>query len=149
MAMEADVVVTEVACGGGHKFNNTPCQVCNKIGHSALDCYKLFDVDYTGEEKQANVVTTGYNVDTDWYTDTCATNHITPELDKLTTREKYSGSDQVHTASGSCMPIAHIGQFTVHTRSRDLVLKDILHVSNASKNLVSVHKFTYDNNAFF
>jgi hypothetical protein len=113
-----------------------------------LRCYKRFDVNYTGEEKHANAATTSYNVNTDCYTDTCATNHITSKLDKLMTREKYSGSDQVHTASGSGMPVAHIGQSPIHAWDHNLVLKDILHVPNASKNLVSIHKFTYDNNAF-
>jgi hypothetical protein len=64
-------------------------------------------------------------------------------------REKYDCSDQVHTTSGSGMPISHIGQSTVHTQNRDLFLKDVLHVLSASKNSLSVHKFTYDNNAFF
>jgi hypothetical protein len=95
------------------------------------------------------VATTGYNVDTEWYTDTGATDHITSELFKLTIREKYGGSDLVHTASSSGMPISHIGHTTIHSHDRDLIIKDILHVPDASKNLVSVHKFTYDNNAFF
>jgi hypothetical protein len=64
-------------------------------------------------------------------------------------REKYGGSDQVHTANGSGMPISHIGQSTIHTQDHDLVLKNVLHMSSASKNLLSVHKFTYDNNVFF
>jgi hypothetical protein len=42
--------------------------------------------------------------------------HITSELDKLTTREKYHGSDQVHAANGSGMPISHIGHSTIHSR---------------------------------
>jgi hypothetical protein len=88
-------------------------------------------------------------VDTEWYTDTGATDHITFELDKLTMREKYGGTDQVHTTSGSGMPISHVSRSTIHAHDRNLILKDVLHVPNASKNLVSVHKFTYDNNTFF
>jgi hypothetical protein len=88
-------------------------------------------------------------VDREWYTDTGATDHIISELDKLTMREKYGGTDQVHTTNGSSMHISHIDHSTIHTHDRDLVLKDILHVLDASKNLVSIHKFTYDNNAFF
>jgi hypothetical protein len=133
----------------GGRGNKIPCQVCGKTGHSALRCYKRLDASYNGEEKHVNVATTGYNVDTEWFTDTGATDHITSELDKLVIREKYGGSDQVHTISGSGMPISHIGQGTTHSHDRDLILKDILHVPNTSKNLVSVHKFTYDNNAFF
>jgi hypothetical protein len=60
--------------GSGKKI---PCQVCGKTGHSALRCYKRFDASYNGEEKHANMATTGYNVDTEWYTDTGATDHVT------------------------------------------------------------------------
>lgn len=52
----------------------------------------------------ANAVTTNsYGIDTNWYADSGATEHITGELDKLTMREKYHGGDQVHTASSSGM----------------------------------------------
>jgi hypothetical protein len=91
--------------------------VCGKIGHSALRCYKHFDVHYNGKEKHVNVASTWYNVDTEWYTDTGATDHITSELDKLTTREKYGGTDQVHAVNGSDMPIAHVGQYTIHAQN--------------------------------
>jgi hypothetical protein len=48
-------------------------------------------------------------VDTNWYTDTGATDHITGELEKLTVRDKYHDTDQVHTASGVGMRINQIG----------------------------------------
>jgi hypothetical protein len=67
----------------------------------------------------------------------------------MTVREKYGGSDQVHTTSGSGMPISYFGQSIIHTHDRDLILKDILHVPSTSKNIVSTHKFTYEDNAFF
>jgi hypothetical protein len=136
---------------GGGRGNNRkiPWQVHGKTGHSALHCYKRFDANYNGEEKYANAATTRYNVDTEWYTDTGTTDHITSELDKLTTHEKYGGGDQVHTVGDSGMPIRHIGQSTISSHGRNLILKDILHVPTASKSLVFVHKFTHDNNAFF
>jgi hypothetical protein len=115
----------------GGSGNKIPCQVRGKIGHSSLRYYKRFDSSYNGEEKHANVATTCYNVDTEWYTDTGATDHITSELDKLTIREKYGGSNQVHTANGLGMPISHIGQTTIHSHDRDLILKDILHVPHS------------------
>jgi hypothetical protein len=55
----------------------------------------------------------------------------------------------VHTVSGSGIPISHIGRSTIHIHDRDLILKESLHVPSTSKNLVTIHKFTYDNNAFF
>jgi hypothetical protein len=64
-------------------------------------------------------------------------------------KEKYGGLDQVHTTIGSGMPISHIGQSIIHTHDCDLLLEHILHVPSASKNLISVHRFAYDSNAFF
>jgi hypothetical protein len=133
----------------GGRGNKIPCQVCGKTGHSALHYYKRFDASYNGKGKHANAATTVYNVDIQGYTDMGATDHIMLELVKPTIREKNGDSDQVHTASGLGMPISHIGQTTIHSHDRSLILKDILHVPDASKNLLSVHKFTYDNNAFF
>jgi hypothetical protein len=57
------------------------------------------------------------------------------EINKLTVQEKYGGFDQVHIASGSGMPISYIGQSTIHTYDRDLILKDIPHVPSTSKTL--------------
>jgi hypothetical protein len=87
-------------------------------------------------------------VDTNWYADTGATDHITSELEKLQVRDKYNGGDQIHTASGTGMDISHIGHTTVHTPVRDIHLKNILHIPQAQKNLISVHRLASDNFAF-
>ena len=87
-------------------------------------------------------------MDTNWYSDTGATDHVTGELEKLTVRDKYQGNDQVHTANGAGMRINQIGQSFVRTPNRDLLLKNVLYVPEASKNLASVHRLTADNNAF-
>jgi hypothetical protein len=75
--------------GGGK--NKEPCQICGKGGHVALRCWYRWDESYqAGDEKSANVVAS-YGVDTNWYTDSGATDHVTSELEKLTTRDKYTG----------------------------------------------------------
>jgi histone deacetylase 1/2 len=89
----------------------------------------------------------GYGVDTNWYMDTGATDHTTGELEKLTTREKYHGGDQVHTASGSGMEIQHFGILCSPTG--DLHLRNILHVPSTNKDLLSVNRIANDNNVFF
>jgi hypothetical protein len=63
-------------------------------------------------------------------------------------RDKYPGGDQVHTASGVGMDINQIGHSTLHTPSRDLVLKNILHVPQATKSLASVRHIAADSNVF-
>jgi hypothetical protein len=89
-----------------------------------------------------------YGVDTNWYTDTGATHHLTGELSKLSIADKYKGRDQVHTANGNGMNISHIGNSILRTQHNSLHLKNILHVPSASKNLLPVHRLTLDNDVF-
>ncbi|KAK1650913.1 hypothetical protein QYE76_068718 [Lolium multiflorum] len=77
------------------------CQICGKYGHPALKCWKRFNKDYNGDEKSAGSSSHAYGVDTNWYLDTGASDHVTGELDKLTTRDSYHGHEQIHTASGA------------------------------------------------
>jgi histone deacetylase 1/2 len=87
-------------------------------------------------------------VNTNWYTDTGATVHITGELEKLTVRDKYHGNDQVHAASGAGMRISQVGQSFVRTPKHNLVLNNVLYIPEASKSLASVHHLTSENNVF-
>jgi hypothetical protein len=90
-----------------------------------------------------------YGIHTNWYFDTGATDHITRALNQLTVHDKYQGRDHVHTANGNSMHISHIGHSILLTPSSPLHLKNVLHVPSASKNLLSVHKVTLDNDVFF
>ena len=58
----------------------------------------------------------------------------------MTIHDKYNGRDQVHAANGTGMEISNIGHTTLHTPSKDIYLKNILHVPSASKSLAYVHK---------
>jgi hypothetical protein len=46
------------------------------------------------------------------------------------------------------MEISHVGHSIVRHPVQNFHLRNILHVPNASKNLLSVHRFTYDNRVF-
>ena len=91
--------------------------------------------------------TPSYPVDPAWYMDTGATDHMTNELNKLSTYQPYYGHDQVHTANGVGMPISHIGQASLLTShpSRQLHLRNVLRVPSVTRNLLSVPKLTLDN----
>jgi hypothetical protein len=125
------------------------CQVCLKIGHTAATCWYRFDEDYVPEQRTATAALNSYSgCNNNWYTDSGATDHITGELDKLTMQEAYTGPDQIHTTNGAGMEISHVGSSIIPTSTRNLVLKNVLHVPTATKNLISVHKFTLDNDMF-
>ncbi|WVZ95461.1 hypothetical protein U9M48_041224 [Paspalum notatum var. saurae] len=71
-------------------------------GHEARRCWYRYDEDEDQQNpKSAGAATAGYGYDTNWYADSGATDHVTSELEKLTVRDKYTGHDQVHTASGT------------------------------------------------
>uniref|UniRef100_J3M9V3 Uncharacterized protein n=1 Tax=Oryza brachyantha TaxID=4533 RepID=J3M9V3_ORYBR len=90
--------------GGGqqqHTDTRPVWQVCYKRGHVAADCWHRFDTNYVPDERHVAAAAYAYGVDANWYLDTGATDHLTSELDKLTTREKYKGTDQIHVANGA------------------------------------------------
>jgi hypothetical protein len=128
---------------------NTDCQIWKKHGHPARECWWRYSDDKKDKddgEKGAHLAS--YGVDTNWYTDTGATDHITSELSKLLIANKYHGQDRVRTIEGTGMNISHIGNSILRTRHGSFDLKNILHVPSASKNLLSVHHFTLDNHVF-
>jgi hypothetical protein len=124
------------------------CQVCFKKNHSAAECWHRFDENFVPDQRLVAAATSSYGVDTNWYTDTGATDHVTGHLEQLSMKKKYQGNDQIHTASGTGMDISHIGHTTVHTPIRDLHLNNVLCVPHAKKNLVSVHRLATDNSTF-
>jgi hypothetical protein len=128
--------------------SNVQFQLCRKKCHVVKKCYKRFAQNFSGEDKTAAPATTSYGIDTNWYADSGTTDHITSDLEKLSMRDKYLGHDQVHTTSGSGMRIQHIGNSIFHIPSRDLMLKNILHVPTANKNLISIHRLARDNHVF-
>jgi hypothetical protein len=63
----------------------------------------------------AAAATSSYTVDMNWYADSSVTDHITSELDKLAVRDKYHGTEKVHTANSAGMEISHVGKSFIHT----------------------------------
>jgi hypothetical protein len=136
---------------GGQNYGgrtNETCQICGKIGHTALNYWKRHQKNYRGPGKSTGAAYGSYGVDTNWYTDSGATDHITGELEKLHVRDRYNGNEQIHTASGSVMDIHHIGHSVIHTPTHDFHLKNIMHVPQATKSLLSTSRLARDNHAF-
>jgi hypothetical protein len=51
-------------------------------------------------------------------------------------------------ANGAGMKISHIDKSFIHTSTCKLELSNVLHVPKATKNLLSIHRFSLDNNVF-
>jgi hypothetical protein len=122
-------------------------QVCLKIRHTTNNCWHRIEEDYVLEPRTA-AATSGPGTDDAWYMDSGATDHITGEVDRLTMHEPHTGTDQIHTTNNSGMEITRIGTSVIPTSDRDLVLNKVLHVPSTHKNLISVHRFTLDNDTY-
>jgi hypothetical protein len=142
----ARLVMASASAGLAPTTIFTLCQVCLKIGHTVATCWYRFDKEYVPEPRTAAAITTSSGSDNNWYTDSGATDHITGELDKLTMHDAYNGTDQIHVGNEAGMEISHVGTSIIPTHSRNLALNNVFHDPTSSKNLISVHKFTFDHN---
>ncbi|XP_072147542.1 uncharacterized protein [Setaria viridis] len=78
-------------------------QVYFKKGHLASECWHRYDENYVPDERLVAAPMGTYSVDTNWYTDTGATDHVTSNLEQLSIKDKYKykANDHIHTTSGS------------------------------------------------
>jgi hypothetical protein len=97
--------------GDPYKLRNKfpPCQLCGKTNHPVFKCFKRFDPSYMGDERSANTATS-YGVDSNWYADSGATDHVTKELDKLAVRDAYNGIDQIFILISFLLRIGNPGK---------------------------------------
>ena len=119
------------------------CQFCDNVGHTAKSCPQLQSATAT-----ANSTFVAHGSDPKWLMDSAASHNITGDLNNLTIHSEYDGSDEVVLGDGSGLPVSHIGSLILKTNKKIFSLKNTLCVPNISKNLISVHRFTLQNNVF-
>ncbi|KAL5855854.1 hypothetical protein ACOSQ4_005656 [Xanthoceras sorbifolium] len=84
-------------------------------------------------------------MDPSWYPDSGATNHCTPDCSNLQNKAKYQGSERIYMGNGKGLPISSIGHNTFTHNSHVFQLRNILHIPQIKKNLLSVSKFVREN----
>jgi hypothetical protein len=139
-----------LAKGQNSSGSSGACQICGRSNHNALQCWYRFDQTYQAEDntKQAAFTTNTHSADANWYVDTGATYHITNEIERLTTKERYIGNDQIQVANGSGLTISHIGNSSIVDLGRSLLLKQNPYAHRINRHLMSVRRLAHDNNAF-
>ena len=121
----------------------TPCQICNRFGHTARVCYERGNFAYTATSGRDS------NPPTDrasWCVDSGASQHMTPHLQHIQTPSPYTGNNTITVGNGCSLPISHSGSTTL---PNSLQIKNILHVPCLTKNLLSIQNFSRDNNYYF
>ena len=78
--------------------------------------------------------------DTNWYMDSGATHHFTPDINMLDNVAPLSGSDWVIIGIGKQLCISHLGTTKLPSSYSPLVLHQVYHTPKFSNNLISVRK---------
>jgi len=133
-----------------NRGQNPRCQLCQNFCHIAPHCPQLQQRGY-GQQPianlaQCNLSSTGF---ANWFPDTGANQHVTPDLATLTAAESYLGNDNLHVGDGKGLPISHLGHIKIYTPHRSFTLTNVLHVPAITKPLLSDQKFYVDNNVYF
>ncbi|KAJ1692595.1 hypothetical protein LUZ63_009293 [Rhynchospora breviuscula] len=150
-----------------------PCQICGRTNHKAIDCYFRFDdrypsstishpppyrapqpppyrapqpLPYRAPPPQAFVAqSSSPQLPHEWCVDSGATHHVTPDLNNLTAFLPFQGHETLQIGNGIGMEISNIGTSTLCISNFSIVLKDMLHVPQFKKNLLSLSKLLQDN----
>ena len=124
------------------------CQICCQEGHYADKCNQRYArggelVGTTTNLVEAFKASCSLNgLDpSDWYLDTGASTHMTPDISHLDQASNYTGKDRVVFGNGASLPITHIGTISP---TPSLGLLDVLVVPRLTKNLLSISNLTSD-----
>lgn len=118
------------------------CQICGRVGHTALKCYNRFDNNY-----QPAAYATMRNSDEtgkEWYPDSGASAHVTASTNNVQSAHPYEGNDTVMVGDGTFLPITYVGSTTLTTSSGTLSLNEVLICLGIKKSLLSVSKVCDD-----
>ncbi|KAL4386377.1 hypothetical protein GQ457_09G014400 [Hibiscus cannabinus] len=84
-----------------------------------------------------------------WIVDSGATHHVTRDASKVAQGTDYAGPGKLIVGNGSSLDICQTGQSALVATDRLLMINDLLHVPDVTKNLLSVSKLARDNGVFF
>ena len=121
------------------------CQICGRFNHSAITCYQR----YNHASPSVNMAEiNSFTNSTNLFVDSGATHHITNSLQNLDIAQDYTGGDEVNIGNATSISIRHTGSSQYKTLSGIFRLKNLLHVPEITRNLLSVHQFTLDNGVY-
>jgi hypothetical protein len=134
--------------------NRSPCQICGKSGHQALDCYQRTNYAYQGRHPptQLAAMVAQNNAEfesQDWLADSGANAHITADAENITHPQQFEGNDVVGVGNGAGLVIKNTGSSFLHSNNSKFLLRNVLHCPKATANLLSINKFCLDNDCLF
>lgn len=149
-------------CGHTSNSDRPTCQICDKVGHTAKDCYHRTNLNSyptkhnnstrpqrrQSPNAEAFFASPSSIVDPSWYLDSGANHHVTNQLENLSLQSDYSGEDKLTVGNGMALPITHYGSCTLPASPSPLKLSNVLVVPHITKNLLNISQLTADNNIY-
>ena len=129
--------------GHGYSTMKLICQVCTRVGHSALVCQYRFDRSFQTPvipfdaflcERDGHKFDydpsayIGISDGDDWYVDTGASTHVVSSTDSQSGTHPYTGPDAFMDGNGKKLSIHNIGSSVLTTYTTPLKLKTVLQV---------------------
>ncbi|KAJ9535464.1 hypothetical protein OSB04_un001410 [Centaurea solstitialis] len=128
-------------------FRSPPSPSAGILGNRPQQAYAVSEASYTPTDlEQAFHTMAIHPSDQTWYADTGATSHTTNNLGNFTSYVNNGLFRNVIVGDGSPIPIRGIGHQTLPYPFPPLLLKNVLHTPRIIKNLLSIRRFTIDNN---
>lgn len=121
----------------------TWCSNCHTNQHGHQQCTHKF----LGPTTVAPFAGAHFAADPNWYPDTGATHHMTAM--PVNNPKQYGGPHNVYMGNGDSMSVSHTGNLPISLGSSQFSLQNVFHVPSLRKNLLSVARFTKDNNVIF
>ncbi|KAI3724612.1 hypothetical protein L2E82_36395 [Cichorium intybus] len=118
----------------------SPAPAANQANLSAFDPLEPIQL---GEALQTMTMDP---VDDQWYMDSGATNHLTGDQGKIPKPSFNCPVGSIFVGNGASVPVCGSGSSTIQRTTRNLHLNNILYTPNIIKYLISVRKFSVDNN---
>lgn len=87
---------------GGSNNTRPICQICGRVGHTALKCWNKFDTAYQTDDTPQALAALHVSdpKGTEWFSDSAASAHMTPTTAPLQTAAPYNGLETVLVADG-------------------------------------------------
>ncbi|KAL5758821.1 hypothetical protein ACOSP7_021432 [Xanthoceras sorbifolium] len=73
---------------------------------------------YPQQHMTAMIAAPSTVADPNWYVDSGATNHITPDFNNLSINSEYKGTNRLAVGNGQKLPISHIGSTLINSHTK-------------------------------
>ncbi|KAK2991670.1 hypothetical protein RJ640_028945 [Escallonia rubra] len=97
--------------------NRGPCQICGLTNHIALTCRSRYvprqqnqsprNNNFSNRNFNASANYSNVAPPLNWFPDTAANYHLTPDINALNAVNEYMGNDQLHVGNGQGLQITH------------------------------------------